>query len=245
VAGKAMERSVPETVAAPCDATPGAPAAAPPLELTGILKMWSSQPEPVIDHADLRLEPGTATAISGRNGAGKTTLLRIASGLIAPDAGVVRVTGLDPQLDRTEFQRRIGFLSAGNSGLYARLKVEHHLDLWTRLALLPRRRRAAAIEEALEAFALAPLCGRRVDRLSMGQRQRLRMALAFVHEPTLVLLDEPATSLDEDGIALLQRALESVKARGGAALVCLPSGWEQILSIDRALVLTSGRLEAA
>ena len=245
VAGKAIERSVPGTVPASRDGTLGRPSEAPTLELTGILKTWSSQPEPVIDRTDLRLEPGTVTAIAGRNGAGKTTLLRIASGLIAPDAGDVRVAGLDPRRDRTEFQRRIGFLSAGNSGLYARLKVEHHLDLWTRLALLPRRRRAAAIEDALEAFALAPLCGRRVDRLSMGQRQRLRIALAFVHEPTVVLLDEPATSLDEDGIALLQRALDSVRARGGSALVCLPSGWNQILAIDRALVLTAGRLEAA
>jgi ABC-2 type transport system ATP-binding protein len=165
--------------------------------------------------------------------------------LIAAEAGTVRVCGLDVVRHRTEFQRRIGFLAAGNSGLYARLKVEHHLDLWSRIALMPRRERRPAVDQAIETFALAPLLGRRVDRLSMGQRQRLRIALAFVHVPTVVFLDEPATSLDEEGIALLQRALDELKARGGAALVCLPSGWEQILSIDRPLVLSSGRLEPA
>jgi ABC-2 type transport system ATP-binding protein len=221
------------------------PAPVPVLAVEGIFKSWSSQPEPVLANVDLRVEPGTSAAISGRNGAGKTTLLRIAAGLICPESGTVRVCGLDAERERTEFQRRVGFLAAGNSGLYARLKVEHHLDMWSRLALIPRRERRAAIEQAVETFELAPLCGRRVDRLSMGQRQRLRLALAFTHSPSLVLLDEPATSLDEDGIALLDRALHALKRRGGAALVCLPSGWEQALSIDRALVLAAGRLEPA
>jgi ABC-2 type transport system ATP-binding protein len=228
------------------DSAEGAPAnGPPPLALAGIVKSWPSQPEPVLDGVDLTLEPGSAAAISGRNGAGKTTLLRIAAGLIAPELGSVSASGLDPKRDRTDFQRRIGFLAAGNSGLYARLKVEHHLDLWSRLALMPRRDRAPALERAIETFELAPLCGRRVDRLSMGQRQRLRLALAFVHSPTVALLDEPATSLDEEGIALLQRALDDLRSRGGAALVCLPSGWEQALSIDRALVLRDGKLGPA
>jgi ABC-type protease/lipase transport system fused ATPase/permease subunit len=91
-------------------------------------------------------------------------------------------------------------------------------------------------------FALAPLLGRRVDRLSMGQRQRLRLALAFLHRPMLVLLDEPATSLDGDGITLLQRALDEHRAEGGAAIVCLPTGWEQMLALDRGFLLTDGTL---
>jgi ABC-type multidrug transport system ATPase subunit len=223
---------------------PAAPAP-PVLHLSGIVKSWPSQPAPVLDGVSLRLEPSTTAAISGRNGAGKTTLLRIAAGMIGAESGSVRVCDLDVARDRTEFQRRIGFLAAGNSGLYARLKVEHHLDLWSRLVLMPRRERRPAVERAMLAFDLEPLLGRRVDRLSMGQRQRLRLALAFLHSPTLVMLDEPATSLDEEGIALVEQALADLKARGGAALVCLPSGWEQTLSIDRSLVLDAGRLEPA
>jgi ABC-2 type transport system ATP-binding protein len=217
----------------------------PVLSLSGIVKSWPSQPAPVLDGVDLELRPGSATSIAGRNGAGKTTLLRIAAGLISAERGSVTVCGLDVDRDRTQFQRRIGFLAAGNSGLYARLKVKHHLDLWSRIALMPRRERGPAVEAAIETFALGDLLDRRVDRLSMGQRQRLRLALSFVHAPSVVMLDEPATSLDEDGIAVLQRAIDGLKARGGAALVCLPSGWEQNLSIDRPLVLTAGGLEAA
>jgi ABC-type multidrug transport system ATPase subunit len=230
---------------APEDVRGAAQAPQPVLALDGIVKSWDSQPTPVLDGVDLHLAPSSTMAISGRNGAGKTTLLRVAAGLIAPERGSVRACGLDVEHKRTDFQRRVGFLAAGNSGLYARLKVEHHLDLWTRLALMPRRERKPAIGQAIEVFDLEPLLGRRVDRLSMGQRQRLRLALAFVHAPSVVLLDEPSTSLDDEGIALLQGALDELRARGGAALVCLPSGWGQQLTIDRAWVLSGGRLEEA
>jgi ABC-type multidrug transport system ATPase subunit len=225
----------------------GAPrqASAPILALSGIVKSWSSQPKPVLDGVSLELQPATTTAISGRNGAGKTTLLRVAAGLIGPERGSVTASGLDVDRDRTRFQRRIGFLAAGNSGLYARLKVEHHLDLWSRIALMPRRERRPAVAAAIDTFTLEPLLGRRVDRLSMGQRQRLRLALAFLHGPSVVLLDEPTTSLDAEGVALLERAIESLKAHGGGALVCLPSGSDQHLTIDRSLVLSGGTLEEA
>src|SRR3954470_20064517 len=105
------------------------PAGAPPLSLEAIVKRWPGSP-PILEGVDLELQRGAAIAISGPNGSGKTTLLRIASGLIDPDSGVVRVCGRRPDDDRTAFQRDVGFVSAGSTGLYARLKAEHHLDLW-------------------------------------------------------------------------------------------------------------------
>jgi ABC-type multidrug transport system ATPase subunit len=96
---------------------------------------------------------------------------------------------------------------------------------------------------AIETFGLAPVCGRRVDRLSMGQRQRLRLALAFIHDPRLVLLDEPTTSLDEDGLTVLGKALDELTARDGSALVCLPSGWPEPPGIEARYVLAGGRIE--
>lgn len=215
------------------------------LALEGIRKTWPGAVAAVLDGIDMEVAPVTTVAISGPNGAGKTTLLRIAAGLITPEDGRVAVCGLDPQRDRAAFHRRVGFLTAGNSGLYGRLKAEQHLELWARLALMPKALRRPAISRVLDRFELEALCGRRVDRLSMGQRQRLRLALAFLPGPSLVLLDEPATSLDEAGIASLQTALDELKAGGGAAVVCLPSGWEQVMSLDRAYVLDGGRLEVA
>src|SRR3954451_1530210 len=86
----------------------------PVLELTGIVKSWPSQPTPVLDSVSLRLEPSTVAAISGRTGAGMTPLLRTAAGRIAAESGTVSVCELDVASDRPEFQRRIGFLAAGN-----------------------------------------------------------------------------------------------------------------------------------
>ena len=222
------------------EAAPGTAAA---LALHGIVKAWAGRP--VLTGVDMELEPGTVAAIAGANGAGKTTLLRIAAGLIMPEQGSVRAGRLDPERQRTDFQRRIGFLSAGNTGLYARLKADHHMELWARLALMPKPTHAPAIDRAVEMFGLADLRDRRVDRLSMGQRQRLRLALTFLHDPLVVLLDEPATSLDGDGIAALQAALDALKARGGAGVVCLPTGWEEAISVERRLVLVDGVLEPA
>jgi ABC-type multidrug transport system ATPase subunit len=240
VSGLAQD-AVPESDAAP-DARRRA-MGAPVLSLEGVGKAWGERI--VLCGADLHLAGGERVVVSGANGAGKTTLLRIAAGLIRPDAGAVAVCGLDVERDRTRYQRAVGFLSAGNSGLYARLKAEHHLDLWSRLALLGVAQRRAAVASVIERFELAPLLGRRVDRLSMGQRQRLRLAAAFLHGPRLVLLDEPATSLDSGGIAMLEAALAEHAQGGGAAIICVPSGWGRMLSCDRSCVLENGLLSAA
>ena len=243
-AGASTERvAVPVAQSVPFALDDGAGADAV-LTLSRVTKQWPGAPA-LFDGIDLEIERRSVLAIHGRNGAGKTTLLRIACGLITADRGTVTLDGFDPECNPTEFRRRIGLVSAGNSGLYARLKTEQHLDMWARLALVPRPQRAGAIQRVVDAFDLGPLCGQRVDRLSMGQRQRLRTALAFLHEPDVVLLDEPTNSLDEDAIALLDVALERLKAAGGAAVVCVPSGSEDIAAIDRRMVLEGGRLEDA
>jgi ABC-2 type transport system ATP-binding protein len=220
-----------------------APAAARPLTARGIVRRWKGLAAPVLDELDLDVDRGQVVSVSGRNGSGKTTLLRIVAGLITPDAGSVAVGGLDPKRDRRAYQRRIGFVSAGNAALYARLTVDHHLGMASRLALLPRSERRAANARMLDLFALDELRGRRVDRLSMGQRQRLRLALGFLHSPDLLLLDEPENSLDDEAIALLAAAIETVRGRGGAALICSPSGAHDALTFDRRYTLAGGRLE--
>jgi len=91
-------------------------------------------------------------------------------------------------------------------------------------------------------FSLGGFADREAQRLSLGQRQRLKLSLGFVHEPDVVLLDEPANSLDDEGIALLAENLERLKARGGAALWCAPSATDPPLPFDERLVLAGGAL---
>lgn len=234
------------TVSSPA-ARPGGAVAAPaadpePLLLaSGIDKAWSGRP--ILDRVELAVGRGTLVAVTGANGIGKTTLLRICAGLIAADAGTIELAGLDPHRDRAAYQRRVGFLAAGDRGLYARLTTSRHLDLWARVSLLGRRR-AAMIEQTIDELDLTPLLDQRLDRLSMGQRQRVRLAMALLHEPDLVLLDEPLNSLDDHGRELLVGALTALAARGGAAVCCSPSAIEGI-PFDRTLVLEHGVLGEA
>ncbi len=172
-------------------------------------------------------------------------MLRVAIGLVGPERGTVTLDGLDPARDRRAYQRRLGFLAAGDRGVYARLTVAQHLRLWSDLALVPARRRAQRIDAMIDEMGLEELRNRRVDRMSMGQRQRVRLAMTFLHEPDVVLLDEPHTSLDESGLERLARQLDAHAARGGAALWCSPSLALGELRHDSAQVIVDGLLETA
>ena len=199
----------------------------------------------VLDGLELELAAGEVALVEGRNGVGKTTLLRIAAGIITADRGLVSAYGLHPERDARAYRRGLGLLSAGDRGLYARLKVRQNLEFWASVAFVPRAQRGAAIDRVIDRFSLEELAGRRADRLSLGQRQRVRLAMAFLHGPRLVLLDEPTTSLDESGVASVSAALADLTERGGAALWCAPSGPRSTLPADRRYVLDRGALEPA
>jgi ABC-type multidrug transport system ATPase subunit len=218
----------------------------PPLDAWNLTKVWGRKPgRKVIDDLELTLEPGTLTWIGGSNGVGKTTLLRVLAGLIGPTDGHVHAFGLHPDRDRRAYQQRLSFLPATSTGLYARLSVRRQLDYTARIAFVPVKRRPAAVEEAVGRFSLAELAEHRVDRLSMGQRQRVRLAMTFIKEPDLVLLDEPRNSLDGEGAAMLVAAVHEVTARGGAVLWCSPLGEPLGLRFDRRMVLEQGKLKSS
>jgi ABC-2 type transport system ATP-binding protein len=224
------------------DAVPERTAVAP-LAVSALSKWWPGQAAPTLDGLGLEMGPGDVVSITGRNGAGKTTLLRILGGLVAPDSGHVRLGDIALGQRRSAYQRQIGLLTPGDRGLYARMTVQGNLDLWARMALLDAAARAAAIAYSSRRFALAELNDIRVERLSMGQRQRLRLALAFLHEPRLVLLDEPATSLDSDALALLRSAVDDLAERGGLCIAVAPEGAESGMHRGDRLILRDGRLE--
>jgi ABC-type multidrug transport system ATPase subunit len=216
----------------------------PPLEAEGIVKRWRKDLPPILDGVDLRIEAGRRVWVGGRNGVGKTTLLRILSGLIYPGSGTVRAFGLHPARDRRAYQMCVHFMSAGMAGLYARMTVREQIDCWARIAFVPRAARAATVEAAVEDFGLRDLADQRSDRLSMGQRQRLKLAMTFVGRPDLVLLDEPRNSLDAEGAEILKRAVDSTAERGGAVLWCSPTLETTDVDFDELYVLEDGRLRA-
>lgn len=216
-----------------------------PLRLCALSKRWRKDLPLVLDDLDLTLAPGTATWVGGRNGVGKTTMLRVAAGLIEPDSGRAEVWGVSHTENRVRYQQVVSFLPAGDRGLYARLTVRHQLEFCARISCIPRERLKQSVEQALERFDLEELATRRVDRMSMGQRQRLRIAMTFMPEPEVVLLDEPLTSLDGEGSLLLQRAVSEVLGRHGAILWCSPSGEHVDMTFDDNWMIEAGKLIAA
>jgi heme exporter protein A len=160
---------------------------------------------------DIRLEapPGACLALIGRNGAGKTTLLRTIAGFSRPGKGAVRIFGQPPR--DTAARRRMGFLGHGIS-VYDELSALENLTLYGKLYELPDPRRAAL--EWLERTGLDRVKDGLVREFSRGMRQRLAVARAFLHDPSVLLLDEPFTALDDKAIAVLQRLLREGLAAG-------------------------------
>jgi heme ABC exporter ATP-binding subunit CcmA len=165
---------------------------------------------------DVRMEAaaGSCLALIGRNGAGKTTLLRIIAGFSRPGRGQVRIFGNQPR--ETETRRQIGFIGHGIS-VYDELSALENLTLFGRLYGLGDPRRSAL--EWLERTGLERVRNGLVREFSRGMRQRLAVARAFLHEPSVLLLDEPFTALDDRAIAVLQTLLRQALAEGKTVIL--------------------------
>ena len=159
----------------------------------------------IFDGLDLDVEAGDFVVVTGPNGSGKTTLLRLVAGLLLPTSGE-----LDVQGDRST----LGFL-AHEPLVYRELTALENLDLYGRLYRVPERRERIGM--LLERFGLWDARGDRAGSFSRGMLQRLALCRTFLHEPSLLLLDEPFSALDEEGAGLLDRELAA--RRGTATLL--------------------------
>jgi len=173
----------------------------------GVWKFYGDYP--ALRNIRVAVEPGSCLALIGRNGAGKTTLLRIVAGFSRPGKGEVKIFGLPPR--DTQARQRIGFIGHGIS-VYDELSALENLVLYARLYALEDPRRAAL--EWLERTGLERSANGLVREFSRGMRQRLAVARAFLHDPRVLLLDEPFTALDDRAIAVLQRLLREALAAG-------------------------------
>ena len=192
---------------------------------------------------DLDAPPGQITALVGPNGAGKTTLLLILATLLAPDSGEVRVAGADPVRDPDAVRARMGW-SPDVFGLYEALTTREYLEFAAAAYRLPKPRRRTRAVELLGQAGLEPQADRPVHELSRGQKQRLGLARAMVHEPSVLLLDEPAAGLDPRARVELRDLLRSVAGLGVTVLVSshVLADLEELA--DTAVIVDHGRTTA-
>ncbi len=188
---------------------------------------------PALRDISFQVEPGACLALLGRNGAGKTTLLRILAGLSRAARGRVTVYGKDAREQET--RQRIGILGHG-IGIYDELSAFENLRLFGKLYGLKDPRGTAL--EWLERVGLERVKDSPVREFSRGMRQRLAVARAFLHGPSVLLLDEPFTALDDRAIAILQQLL--VKARGEQRTILLSTHQlREALELSTQVVLLS------
>ena len=171
-----------------------------------------------LDHLNLQIERGEIYGFVGPNGAGKTTTLRILAGLLEPTSGEVRLGG--ERLDQTgrAAQRLVGYMP-DFFGVYDDLRVWEYLDFWARCHGLPAARRRSTVDGLLDLVDLAPKRDAFVQGLSRGMQQRLCLAQALVHDPPLLLLDEPASGLDPRARVELRELLRALRGMGKTILL--------------------------
>ena len=191
----------------------------------------------------LSLSPGEVLAFLGPNGAGKTTTIKMIAGLIYPDAGWVRIAGKDPHR-QSEALRGVGAVLEGNRNLYWRLTALENLEYFGVLRKVPRRVARQRGLELLERFELLDKQKESVRKLSRGMQQKVAIAVALIHEPKLLLLDEPTLGLDVEAGETVKTLIRQVADSGCAILLTTHQlNVAEALS-DRVAVIRQGQIVA-
>ena len=194
-----------------------------------------------VERLSLTLDRGQILGLLGINGAGKSTTLAMIAGALAPDSGAIKLNGKD-FLERPELARRgIGWLPE-RAPLWPELTVLEHLDAHGRLRGLGGAELAKARQRIVERLELGALSRRLAGVLSQGQRQRLGLACALLHEPALLVLDEPANALDPVQVAALRGVIREQAAAGTAIILSTHLLAEVTAACDRVAILHEGRL---
>jgi ABC-2 type transport system ATP-binding protein len=214
---------------------------APTLEVLGLSKSYGATV--ALDGVDLVVEPGSIVGLLGRNGAGKTTLVSVIAGLLRADAGHVSVAGIDVARDARRARASIG-LAPQETGVYLPLSVRDNLRFFGGLCDLRGRVLRTRIDDVASALLLDRLMDRTARDLSGGERRRLHTAIALLHRPPLVLLDEPTTGADVQTRRELLRLVTELSL-DGAAVVYSTHYLQEIEELGAAVALIDhGRIIA-
>ncbi len=201
-----------------------------------------------VDDVTLNVQSGQILALLGQNGAGKTTTVRMLTGLLTPSRGWARVAGYDVVKEPTQVRASIGVLTEQH-GLYMRMTAVEYLDFFGQVYRLDTPARKKRSDYLLEYFGLSEAAHRRIGEYSKGMRQKLALARALIHEPPVLLLDEPTSAMDPESARLVRDEIASLRSSQRAIVICTHNLAEaemladQIAIIYRGRVLLSGTLE--
>jgi ABC-2 type transport system ATP-binding protein len=192
-----------------------------------------------LDGVSFRVEPGEIVALLGPNGAGKTTASRIIGGILGPSSGDVLVDGISVRADPGSIRERCGMVTDQPS-LYERMTLRAYLEFFGHLYDVPASRKRT--EELAALLGLSDRLDVRLGAFSRGMKQKVAIARGLVHDPPVLLLDEPATALDPETARSLRTFIVSLRARHRAILLCTHDLDEAQRIADRVVVLYRGRV---
>lgn len=198
-----------------------------------------------LDGLSLAVRPGEIFGLLGPNGAGKTTTIRLLNGLFPPDSGSLSVFGMDPQKQGSEIRARAGILTE-TPALYERLSAEENLLFFGNICGISQQKLVQRVFEVLDLFGLEARAKERVAGFSKGMKQRVALARALLHNPELLFLDEPTSSLDPESALQVNDLIRTISRDGGRTIfLCTHNLLEAQRLCDRVAVLDAGKILAS
>jgi len=197
-----------------------------------------------VDNVSLSVNAGEVYGLLGPNGAGKTTMARMLSTLLEPTSGCARICGHDTVDHGTEVRTRIGVMFAGERGLFWRLTGRENLQLFGRLVFMDRQAIRRRTDELMEQLGLADRTDELVESYSTGMKQRLNLARTLMHDPPVLLLDEPTAALDPAAARANRGFVDELRREGKAILLTTHNMFEADEVCDRVGIIDRGRLIA-
>ena len=201
-----------------------------------------------VDGVNLNVQPGQILALLGQNGAGKTTTVRMLTALLSPTRGWARVGGYDIAKHPQEVRANVGVLTEQH-GLYMRMTGEEYLDFFGKVYGLDAKTRKSRSDYLLEYFGLKEAAHRRSGEYSKGMKQKLALARALIHDPAVLLLDEPTSAMDPESAQLVRNEISRLRSSSRTIIICTHNLAEaealsdQIAIIYRGRILLNGTLE--
>ena len=212
------------------------------IEVRGLRKQFGDVV--AVDDVSFEARNGEVTALLGENGAGKTTTLRSIYGLIQPDAGEVRVDGVDGISQPLNARMGLGVLSEAR-GLYPRLTPREHMRYFAQLQGLARAETETRCEALVDLLGMEDFADRRAAGLSHGENTKVALARALLHDPANILLDEPTTGLDVMSTRAVRELIVELRARGKCVLFSSHVMQEVAAVSDRIVVVSAGKVVAS
>lgn len=194
-----------------------------------------------VEGVTLKVHPGQVLALLGQNGAGKTTTVRMLTSVLTPTRGWARVAGFDVVRHPGEVRASVGVLTEMH-GLYGRMTAHEYLDFFGQVYDLDPARRKQRADQLLDYFGLTYAAHRRSGEYSKGMRQKLALARALIHEPPVLLLDEPTSAMDPESAQLVRHEIARLRSSQRSIIICTHNLAEAEMLADQIAIIYQGRI---